>query len=62
MQSIADMFREEGKLEGEARGIKKGKIEGKIEAAQKLIARGMPLEEVSDIIEIPVSELQKLLT
>ena len=46
--------REEGLEEGRA----EGKIEGKIEIVKKLLTQGFSLEEISNIVEIPIDELK----
>ena len=54
---------EEGKKEGIKEGIKQGRIEAKqkqIEIAKKLLAKGMPLEEVQEIIELEKEEIEEL--
>ena len=47
--------------EGEKIGEKKGKLEGKLEAALKMIKKGFGLNEVSDILEMPVEWVQGLI-
>lgn len=55
--------REKGLEEGKKEGIKQGRIEAKqkqIEIAKKLLAKGMPLEEVQEIIELEKEEIEEL--
>ncbi len=53
-----------GEARGEARGIKKGKAEARAEALEaqkqlieKMRAKGMSPEQISELLEIPVSEI-----
>ncbi len=57
--------REEGRIEGRAVGREEGRIEGRTEEREKMILRmyqrGMNISDIEDIIEMPVSEIKKLL-
>jgi predicted transposase/invertase (TIGR01784 family) len=49
-----------GKLEGLRAGELKGELKGKLEVARSMLARGMPLQEVSEIAGLPIDRLQDL--
>ena len=54
----------EGKAEGKAEGIAEGKAEGKAEEkaenAKRMLAKGVPSDLVADYLDLPLSELEKL--
>ena len=54
----------EGKLEGITEGLQKGKLEGilegKKETARKLKARGMALQDISEITGLSIELIQSL--
>lgn len=52
---------EKGKAEGIREGVKKDKQEKAVEVAKKLLAKGISVEEVAEITDLPVSEIQKLI-
>ena len=58
-------FKKEGIAEGKREGKKEGKIEGKretiVKVAKKLLKQGMTIEEVSNVTELSVAELKKLM-
>jgi predicted transposase/invertase (TIGR01784 family) len=68
LESELNHSRKQGKIEGikegELKGIKKGKIEGikegKLEIAVNLLSRGMELDLVSEITNIPIAKLKSL--
>jgi len=47
---------EKGREEGREEGREKGREEGKIEAARKLLAEGMKIEDIARILEINESD------
>lgn len=51
---------EEVKKEGFKEGIEKGRMEGMIQIAKKLLARGMDLDTVSEMTELPKDLLLKI--
>ena len=59
---------QKGKLEGIMEGIQKGKLEGKLEGilegkketARKLKARGMTVQDISDITGLSIELIQSL--
>lgn len=52
---------EKGKAEGIREGVKKDKQKKAVEVAKKLLAKGISVEEVAEITDLPVSEIQKLI-
>jgi predicted transposase/invertase (TIGR01784 family) len=50
----------EGKAEGKAEGITLGQQTQRRETAGKLKAKGMPPEEIAEIIDLPLEEIQGL--
>ena len=64
IQSIAAAYKEEGLQEGFEKGMKKGMEKGmekgKIDTARKLLGRGMTVEDVADIVELPLADVEKL--
>ena len=53
--------RKEGREEGRKEGRKEGREEEKRNIALKLLARGMTPEQVSDLVDLPVEEVRKLI-
>ena len=51
----------EGRAEGHAEGHAEGLAEGLAEAARKMLASGMALEVVADILQIPKDRLKGML-
>jgi len=47
--------------EAEQKGEQKGRLEGKLDVAKKLLAAGMPIEQVGMFTELSVEEIQKLI-
>jgi predicted transposase/invertase (TIGR01784 family) len=56
-----DPFFEMGLKEGEKRGIEKGKEIGQRLLIERLIKKGMSIEEISALLDIPVEKLKELL-
>ena len=52
--------REAGRAEGEARGIERGRAAGLAEVARKLLASGMPGEQVSEFTGLTAEQLEEL--
>ena len=52
----ADKAREEGRAEGEARGI----LMSMIKIAKKMKAMGSSVEEIAALTDLPVAEIEKL--
>lgn len=50
----------EGLAKGMAEGRAKGMAEGRAEAIRKMVAGGLPVEQVSSLMEIPVDEVKKI--
>ena len=48
----------QGRLEGLAEGREEGREEGRMEVVQKLIASGMPVESIAELLQIPVEQLK----
>ena len=53
--------REEGLLQGLLEGREEGRVEERKEVVQKLLASGMSVESVADILQIPEGQLQQML-
>lgn len=60
MQALYKEFKQEGIEEGKKEGKKEGMEKGKLEIAQKLIERGLSLEDISEITGLKLEELKKL--
>ena len=57
IDSAEKRAREEGHAEGLAEGLAKGREEERKEVAQKLIASGMSVESVAELLQIPVDQV-----
>jgi predicted transposase/invertase (TIGR01784 family) len=63
-EMIEDALQEgyaKGLDEGLAEGVIKGREEGRADAAKRMIASGMPREQVADILQLSNKELDSLL-
>jgi predicted transposase/invertase (TIGR01784 family) len=60
MRQLAKMELESELNYREEKGIKEGKIEGKLEVAVNLLSKGMELDLVSEITNIPIAKLKSL--
>ena len=68
IKSVMEEVKKEGFKEGEKKGIQegiekgieKGRMEGMIQIAKKLLARGMDLDTVSEMTELPKDLLLKI--
>jgi recombination-promoting nuclease RpnB len=64
MMTIAQQFKEQGRVEGEAigieRGIEKGKTEAKKIIAMRILNKGLSLATISQITDLSIEELQTL--
>jgi predicted transposase/invertase (TIGR01784 family) len=58
IDSAEKRAREEGLLQGRLEGLAEGREEGRMEVVQKLIASGMSVESVAEILQIPVDQLK----
>lgn len=58
--NIIDTAAEEAEKRGEMRGEMRGKMSEKVRTARKLLAMGMPLEQVSEATEMPIDEISAL--
>ena len=45
---------------GMEKGIEEGIKEGKIAVAEKMLEKGMNIEEIADLTELPVEEVERL--
>lgn len=54
-------LKEEGKIEGIKEGIKEGEKQGKLAVAKKLLKKGISIDEIAEITELPKEEIKKLL-
>ncbi len=52
----------DGEEKGKIEGILEGKLEGKIEIILALIKSGMALEQIATVCDMPLNELEKLMT
>ena len=59
IQSIAATYKEEGLQEGLRIGEKR-RAEDKVNTAKKLLGRGMAVEDVAEIVELPLAEVKRL--
>ena len=59
-QQIYHNGRMEGRVEGRVEGKVEGRVEGKIETAQAMLAKGMELELIAEITELPQAQLLQL--
>jgi predicted transposase/invertase (TIGR01784 family) len=55
-----EMFRAEGMNEGKKEGKEEGKKEGKLEDARRMLARGMEIDVIVDVTELPEEEIRNL--
>ena len=51
----------EGMMKGREEGREEGKHIGTVDAARKMLASGMSLEQVADILQMTATELEALL-
>ena len=52
--------RAKGEAEGRAVGRAEGRIEGRVEVIQLLYAKGMTIEQISDLLEVDPKEIEDL--
>ena len=57
IDSAEKRAREEGHAEGIAEGLAKGREEERKEVIQKLLASGMSVESVAELLQIPVDQV-----
>ena len=55
-----DGGREAGLAEGETKGRAEGKVEGKAEVARKMLAAGMPAEQITEFTGLTAEQLAAL--
>lgn len=64
MYNILETAREEGleagRAEGREEGLAEGKSEGKAEVARKMLAAGMPEEQITEFTELSAEQLADL--
>ena len=64
LKNSLDTAREEGKemgiVEGEERGKREGLKEGKLEVASKLLKRGLPIQDISELTGLTENEIKAL--
>ena len=48
------------KKEGITQGITKGSHDAKIESAQKMLAAGLPIEQICKFVDLPTDEVKAL--
>ena len=60
LQREREAIRQQSLLEGLQKGKLEGKLEGKKETARKLKARGMALQDISDITGLSIELVQSL--
>ena len=56
--NIIDSAEKRAREEGLLQGRLEGREEGRMEVVQKLIASGMPVESVAELLQIPVDQLK----
>ena len=49
--------RKEGRQQGRVEGLEQGEQKAKREIAQRLLAKGMPPEQVADLSGLPLAEI-----
>ena len=57
IDSAEKRAREEGHAEGHAEGLAEGLAKGREEVIQKLLASGMTVESVAELLQIPVDRV-----
>ena len=57
IDSAEKRAREEGHAEGHAEGLAEGLAKGREEVIQKLLASGMTVESVAELLQIPVDQV-----
>ena len=60
LKNSLDTAREEGKEIGVIEGEERGKREGKLEVAKKLLKRGLPIKEVSELTGLTENEIKQI--
>jgi predicted transposase/invertase (TIGR01784 family) len=55
----APTFEKQAEERGMLKGEQKGRLEGKLEAAQSLLKKGMDLETVSNLLDIPMETIKQ---
>ena len=50
----------EGKAEGKAEGLAEGRLDAQKEFARKLLAKGLPLQEISELTGLPEDVIKSL--
>jgi hypothetical protein len=58
LETLIDRVKEEGKEEGKV----EGKYEKSINIAKNLLKMNIPIEQVAQATELPIEEIQKLIT
>jgi len=53
-------IRKKATAEGHAEGLEQGLEQGRLEIARKMLAKGMPVEDVLEITNFPVERIEKL--
>ncbi|MBF0546629.1 MAG: Rpn family recombination-promoting nuclease/putative transposase [Candidatus Riflebacteria bacterium] len=62
MATIAETLFNKGAEEGEIKGKIEGKIEALKETIQKMLIKGFSIEDIAQIMELPIEEIKKLST
>ena len=60
IDTAAEEAEKRGEMRGEIRGEMRGKMREKMRMARKLLAMGLPLEQVSEATEMPIDEISAL--
>jgi predicted transposase/invertase (TIGR01784 family) len=55
-----DALYQEGKVEGKLEGLQEGKLEGKENTALNMLKKGMDIDLISEITELPASRIEQL--
>ena len=59
MDERKDAF-EQGEARGRAKGRAEGRTDEQIKIVKRMLARGLSLEEISDMIDVGLDEVKKL--
>lgn len=60
MEQITTSYHEKGRIEGKKEGKREGKREGKVEIAQKMLAKGMDIDEIAELTGLAAKKIAKL--
>lgn len=58
--TLAERYIEKGRVKGRVEGKAEGRTEGKTEIIKKLIIKGLPTREISELTELPKNEIEQI--